>query len=140
MASTPDSLDAVLTQEPTLNIYGFGLGDSGRRLSPSGRRLMLISLRAELSDRQTEVKRTCEWIRARLTPQKTINRRHSSYGLKHCAATDIGYLQNGVFIAAMLLCGYRHEHRDGPNATFNVSEHSITHAHAPHVAQGTPCL
>jgi len=33
---------------------------------------------------------------------KSLNKRGSSYGLKHVAAHDIGYVTNGVFIAAAI--------------------------------------
>jgi len=36
----------------------------------------------------------------------------------------VGYVANGEFIAAMLMCGYRHRPY-GPNAWFNVSSASI---------------
>lgn len=55
------------------------------------------------------------WLR-QFDKIKTVNKRGTSYGLKHGAARDIGYVTNGVFIAAALAegspsdrTGVRHE-------------------------------
>jgi hypothetical protein len=57
---------------------------------------------------------------------KTINRRHSSYGLKHLAEPEIGYVTNGAFIAAAVHCGFSFEtYPDSPNVCFGISEKSI---------------
>jgi hypothetical protein len=71
------------------------------------------------------VRATCHWIDAHLVSRQTFNPRHSSYGLKHMAEEDIGYITNGQFIAAMMACGYRYK-VVGLNALFNVSERAIT--------------
>src|SRR5262245_21196972 len=101
-------LQSLLDREPSLHIFGFGPCDEDRRQPPAERQTRLLARRQDLLDGSDRVAATCAWIQAHLTPSRTLNRQHSSYGLKHCAATDIGYLTNGTFIAAMLLCGYRH--------------------------------
>lgn len=72
-----------------------------------------------------EIERLVEWIDGNLTPQRTINRRHSSYGLKHIAERETGYISNGQFIVAALLCGYRMESKPHYNPSFNITEASI---------------
>lgn len=67
-------------------------------------------------------------------PIQNINKRHSSYGLKHLAErrakrlsnNEINYISNGALILAMVDAGFRFV-RDGdsPNVCFNVSERAI---------------
>jgi hypothetical protein len=59
------------------------------------------------------------WLR-RFSKIRALNRRGTSYGLKHCAEDDIGYVTNGVFIAAAITEGFN-VRRVGPNAWFNIS-------------------
>ena len=76
-----------------------------------------------------EIERLCHWIDGNLSPQKSINRRHTSYGLKHIAEREIGYITNGQFIVAALLCGYRMMRPPiWYNPAFNFSESSIKRA------------
>lgn len=67
------------------------------------------------------------FIRDNLKKTKTINRRDSSYGIKHKVErnTDL-YITNGELIAAMILEGYRFK-RDWTkiNCNFNVSTSSL---------------
>jgi hypothetical protein len=64
----------------------------------------------------------CGWL-GRQKMIKTINRTGTSYGLKHVAERDIGYLTNGIFIAAAHACGYRVVRvGDSPNAWLNISQ------------------
>lgn len=67
------------------------------------------------------------FIRGNLKKTKTLNRRDSSYGIKHKVErnTDL-YITNGELIAAMILEGYRFK-RDWTkiNCNFNVSTSSL---------------
>jgi len=52
---------------------------------------------------------------------KTINKKRSSYGIKHTVERNIdNYVSNGELIASMILCGYKYK-QDGINCYFNVS-------------------
>jgi hypothetical protein len=72
-----------------------------------------------------------QFIRARAwlegqAKRQTINRIGTSYGLKHIAEHDIGYVTNGVFIAAAIAAGFQIERterswRVTPNAWLNIS-------------------
>lgn len=58
-----------------------------------------------------EIATARDFIEIACTPRKTINRENSSYGWKHDAErwgrenNRCGYVRNGAFIAAALLCG-----------------------------------
>ena len=75
--------------------------------------------------RKLQFVRTCEWLE-NINKIKTINTKHTSYGLKHIAEKHIGYITNGVFIAAAIYCGFDFKVRArNPNVMFNMSEKSI---------------
>ncbi len=67
-------------------------------------------------------------------PIKSINKKHTSYGLKHLAErrakmlseNEVNYITNGALILAMVDAGFRFV-RDGdsPNVCFNVSERAL---------------
>jgi hypothetical protein len=121
-------LVVAMTQEPQLNAFGIGIySDHWRK--PRAERLSILeadrkSLRGNLED----VTWTAQWLRTNIAPTKTINRRHSSYGLKHMAEkhSPRRYLSNGAFIAAALIAGYRYRvSPESPNPAFGMSERSI---------------
>jgi hypothetical protein len=57
---------------------------------------------------------------------KAINRRYSSYGLKHLFEKKTGYIPNGVFIAAVVYCGFRYKaYNNSPNPCFNIANASL---------------
>jgi len=56
---------------------------------------------------------------------KTINQRHSSYGLKHIFSSNAFYVTNGEFKGAMLVAGFTPDDKTRTNWCFNVSERSI---------------
>lgn len=70
------------------------------------------------------------WIRTNLKPIKTVNKRHSSYGLKHYFEGDKAnggfYIHNGQFKGAMLECGFKPYKEYELNWHFCISEKSIT--------------
>lgn len=64
----------------------------------------------------------CDCIKI-LFPNKIgqINRRISSYGLKHLVERyRKKYVYNGEVIAAMIKCGFKTSERIGPNCYFNI--------------------
>lgn len=66
------------------------------------------------------------WIMHNLIPIKSMSKSNNSYGLKHLMERDIGrYVTNGMFICAMLACGYRGKMNDGKNLNFNVRDASV---------------
>ena len=94
-----------------------GLGYYGR---PKGRDDELLD---NLSPVEQEI--VLLWIRERLMPRKTVNDRHTSYGLKHCMEHDTGiYMTNNAFKDAMLHCGYAPHDEHELNWTYCISEQS----------------
>lgn len=65
-------------------------------------------------------------IRLFLRPTRAINRKHTSYGLKHLAEKLMpdGYVSNGEMKGAMLYCGYKADNTHEMNWDFNISERS----------------
>jgi len=70
-------------------------------------------------------KKLCEWIGATLCHRITINKNHTSYGLKHIFEHSRNgfYVTNGTFKGAMLECGFT-KHSEGLNWSFCVTERS----------------
>lgn len=59
---------------------------------------------------------------------QNVNKKHSSYGLKHLFEHSSGgfYVNNGAFKGAMLKAGFKYSKGDPPkNWYFNVAEKSI---------------
>jgi hypothetical protein len=106
-AAAPD-MDRILEQEPQLNANGYGTRDGCRK-----------SIRAPDSLAQFIAAR--RWLR-RFDKRKTLYQHGTSYGLKHVAEGTIGYVTNGVFIAAAIAEGFRVRRAgDGPNALLNIA-------------------
>lgn len=78
-----------------------------------------------------ERERLMNWIKENLKPIKTMNRNHTSYGLKHYAEHDFVkndepfYISNGMFKGAMIQCGFKSNNMNQLNWYFGVSEKSI---------------
>lgn len=110
--------DSVLENHPLLTDYGYG----GRERRKD--KALYAEDRRVLKESFDRFVTTYEWIGQNLHPIKSINRARSSYGMKHIAEEEIGYITNGVFIAAMLAHGYEMDAWE-PNPSFNVSERSV---------------
>lgn len=69
-----------------------------------------------------------EWIEINIKPRKTVNKRHTSYGLKHIFQNDElsggFYMTDWAFKAAMFVCGYRPYDIDARSWMFCISEKS----------------
>jgi hypothetical protein len=117
------AMDRILAQEPQLNDFGIGVYD-WRLKSPAERTEELARLREEIRrpDALAAFLAARGWLR-RFGKLKAVNRRGTSYGLKHVAEKEIGYLTNGVFIAAAIAEGFtvRQAGWRSPNVWLNVS-------------------
>ncbi len=121
-------LAIAMTQEPLLNDFGIGLFSEHGRKPPGEKARILAEDREKLRGSLDDVAWTVRWLGSNIEPIKTINRRHSSYGLKHLAERQgpRRYLTNGVFIAAAIIAEYPCKTYPGsPNACFGMSERSI---------------
>ncbi|MDY7224680.1 hypothetical protein [Halalkalibacterium halodurans] len=72
-----------------------------------------------------EQRHLTDWIKAHFKPIKTINERHTSYGLKHRFENHGGfYISNGAFKGAMLKCDFKVKDKNDLNWKFNISQKS----------------
>ena len=120
-------LAITMSREPDLNDFGIGLYHDHQRRPRAERIQRLEEDRQQLRDSVDAVTTTVDWLRERVEPIRSINMKHTSYGLKHLAEKDVGYITNGVFIAAAIVAGYPYKIRfDSPNVCFGMSERSIS--------------
>ena len=65
------------------------------------------------------------FIELRFDKTKSINKKQSSYGIKHLVERNIGtYVSNGELIASMIICDYKYK-VDGINCCFNVNTNNV---------------
>lgn len=124
-AMTLADLRRVMDEIPTLTAHGIGVYNE-RAKTPEQRTTELADGRRELLQRLEECKKVCGWL-AEVESVGSINERiGTSYGLKHVAEDEVGYVCNGAFIAAAVFCGFRYRVEPGsPNVLFNMSGKSI---------------
>lgn len=123
-----DDIQKVLEQEPLLNVFGIGLFGPEPRLAAEQRAAELAKNRQALLNEADTVEWVVGWLRQNVPLIKTINRKRTSYGLKHVAEKHYpgGYVANGTFIAAALVAGYPYVvDGSGPNVMFGMSEKAI---------------
>ena len=102
--SKPD-IEKAISKLPELTIFGVGIYENGRGLSKPERDRKFQEDQESLIQSVEPFDKTCAWL-SQIEKIKSINTRRSSYGLKHIAEKDIGYIANGVFIAAAIHCGF----------------------------------
>lgn len=119
-------LAITMAKHPELNDFGIGLFDGGRGLSAEEKHAKNAENRKILRASAAAVTNAVTWLQENIEPTRTINTRHTSYGIKHIAEKDIGYITNGVMIAAGIIAQYPYEIMPGsPNVPFGVSEKSL---------------
>jgi hypothetical protein len=128
LASAAIDMDRVLEREPELSDNGFKQLRGRRSLAEHEAQFLKWreDMRAPRSLAQFMAARG--WLR-QFRKVKALNRRGTSYGLKHCAEDDIGYATNGVFIAAAIAEGFvvRCVEFGSPNAWFAISTEAWRH-------------
>ena len=130
LISTAPLRDAIaeillaVTRYPELTDFGFGVWHE-RDLTPEEREAQFKVDRAKMF----ETRSLLQFIRARAWLQgqqkrQTTNCGGTSYGLKHVAAHYIGYVTNGIFIAAAVSVGFQieRERSNSPNVWLNISK------------------
>jgi hypothetical protein len=113
----------VLSGVSELGDFGFGVFDA-RKKTVEQRQAELMQERDDIQQPSALAAfvATRIWLR-QFSKIKTLNRAGSSYGLKHVAECDVGYITNGVFIAAAIAEGFRVSRIDNsPNAWLNISK------------------
>ncbi|HSC11194.1 MAG TPA: hypothetical protein VLC97_09495 [Rhodanobacteraceae bacterium] len=122
-----EALRRILADHPDLSDYGLGKAVSFRWTKAQVEEHFAKS-RESIAVNIERFRATRDWLRG-IAKIKTINPKRSSYGMKHIAEAEIGYITNGVFIAAALSLGFTMRRYPGsPNPSFNISERSITDA------------
>lgn len=120
---TQDDLDMILARFPDLSDYGIGIDWPVTRAN-------FDQHREDLLESLDDCNRVCKWLKC-IDETPHFNHTISSYGLKHVAENEIGYVTNGAFIAAAIFCGFRPRfRRDSVNVWFNMSHKSIRAAEA----------
>jgi len=93
-------LQKILQQEPTLTPNGIESSITGETFD---------------ADYIDQIKTCIGWLKTKQT-QKTINRKASSYGIKHIIERELDtYVCNGSFIAAVIHVGIPYERANTPN-------------------------
>ncbi len=125
------SIKTVLSAEPHLSAFGFGVFD-GRRKSSTQIAIELAKARENTltEDNASQFERCCRWL-SMVKRRASINSNvGSSYGLKHQVENywakhfpdEDRYIANGMFIIAAIHLGFKFKRiDDGPNAYFNIS-------------------
>lgn len=118
---TEQDVRSALERNPRLNTFGYDVSD----VSFKDKRVSTCeSRREDLAGMLDRVNACAEWIQSNITPTNRLNKLRTAYGIKHITEREIGYIPQGVFILAAILCGYRQE-EDCDSAVFNMSEKSI---------------
>jgi hypothetical protein len=120
-----EDLECIMDRYPDLSSFGFGVFELEEQpLSDDERAKRLAQNRQTLLEHVDECSFICGWL-AQLAKSDSINRRHSSYSLKHCIEPLYnGHVFNGALIAAAIHMGFDVK-RSGNSAYFNISEDSL---------------
>jgi hypothetical protein len=123
------SLRRAMDLEPELSGFGYRVPrDRGETREEAEARF--LASRAEMLGEHgiDEFIRAAKFL-SKFGQRKSMNRKRSSYGLKHDAERAAGdYVSNGMLIAAALAMGFSAErtHAGSPNAYFNISSRQAT--------------
>ena len=99
-----EDIQKIMDAMPELNDFGIGVFNEHEK-SSEARAQDLAEGQETLLNSVAACTKTCDWLSS-IDKIKTINRKHTSYELKHLAEKDIGYITNGVFITAAIHCEF----------------------------------
>lgn len=137
MTTTPEqdhgvieAINRAITLHPELTAFGFGAYEQYvlDGFSPEDRKAAFQCSRAAMFEPMSleDFRRAYGWLNRQKRTLHVNEKVGTSYGLKHLAEKEIGYVSNGIFIAAALACGFKIK-RDidrghpSPNAFLNIS-------------------
>lgn len=119
-------LAITLANEPDLNDAGMGLSRDDWRKPREERDAIFKKDREQIWERIEAIEMAVAWLNEKVKPIKTFSSWRTSYGTKHIAEPDIGYISNGAFIAALLIAGYSIKRNpDSLNPSVALSERSL---------------
>lgn len=122
---TKEIIRRILDIEPNLTDFGMGIYEFGLNMTPEERKTKFIEKQNSLLNNVEQFQKACQWLSTK-DKINSINQKHNSYGLKHLAEKEIGYITNGIFIAAAIHCGFKvKKFDDSPNVCINISEKSL---------------
>jgi tetrahydromethanopterin S-methyltransferase subunit B len=110
------TFNQVLKEVPELTDFGIGLYRNERNPEKFAKE------RQDLIDNIDRVMETRNWLIRNIQPIKTPTL--NSYSGKHIAEQHIGYITNGVFIAAAMMAEFPYK-MGTPNVTFGMSRKSL---------------
>lgn len=118
-------LVAIMDRYPTLGSFGFGTFGQYHPEFPSNNPEELKRDRDQLRSSVNQFQKACEWL-SEVEKSKSINRRHSSYGLKHQLERCYNpfYCFNGALIAAAIFLGFEWNAVKS-DAYFNLEQKSL---------------
>lgn len=116
---TIENLKDLLKEYPLLHIAGYGYAD---RESARIGKPYIDAKQVHLLEKIDSIKRVIYFLEKHATETKRITTK-SSYHWKHVIEESLmdAYIENGVFIAAALLAGYRMKPDPGYNPCFNMT-------------------
>lgn len=122
---TDEDICAIMRDHPTLGAHGFGCFGQYHRDYHGDLKAELRKNREELVGSVEQCSNVCKWLSS-VAKSKTINKRHSSYSLKHYFERHCKQYScsNGAFIAAAIHLGFDWV-RDGSAAYFNFDQTSL---------------
>ena len=132
--STPTQLSLAITMYkiPLLTAFGIGIynghdwSEHPTKERWKEKEAQLQDGRQDLRNNHKAVESTIKWLESNAIKIKTLNRNYSSYSYKHFIEHHVGYITNGVFIAAAIIAGFPYKINPAdPNVEFGISEKSV---------------
>jgi hypothetical protein len=128
MMITRDDVKKLLDEHKWLHDGGYGMIRDRSKTREELEAHVKLNQMALLGEGSIcQIRKACDWIQSNIEPSKMINYKRTSYGMKHITEKETGYISNGEFITAALLCGYRMGLLSY-NPSFNMKESSVKRA------------
>lgn len=125
MKVSDNDIDNVLKNNKNITGHGFGIY-KGRELTKDDFDKEFSDEVAYLYQHKHEIQACINWLKT-AQKRKTLNKDHSSYGMKHIVERKYRcYVSNGAFIVAAILSGFDigRCRFDSANAHINISSKS----------------
>jgi hypothetical protein len=122
MTAAASDMAAVLERQPQLSDFGFGVSDRSKPPAEQAAELRIERDRIREPRSLAQFMAARQWL-SQFGKLKAINnRRGTSYGLKHVAEHDIGYVNQRRLHSSAISEGFTvQQANNSPNAWFNIS-------------------